>query len=85
MEILVELIGAALEALFGIAMESSRVPRIIKSVLTSLLLVPFIVIILLFLIRFVREPDMTGIILTAFCLILVTLLYARGLYKIWKH
>ncbi len=50
MEILIEIIGAVLEELFGLTLESERVPKIAKTVLISLVCLPLGVIGLLFVI-----------------------------------
>ena len=57
MEILIEIIGAVLEELFGVTLESGRVPRIVKTVLISLLCVPLAVICILILVSGIREHD----------------------------
>ena len=85
MEILFEVIGAVLEELFGLTLESGRVPRVIKTVLVGLLCVPLSVICILILISGIRESDSAKAL--AGGLIAALMLTTGGILtrRIWKR
>ena len=85
MEILIEIIGSLLEELFGMTIESRRVPRVVKTVLTSLVCLPLAVIGLLLVISGLRKGDSGTAVAGGLIALLMGWLYFLGLRRIWKR
>ncbi|MBQ3940486.1 MAG: hypothetical protein II723_05170 [Oscillospiraceae bacterium] len=85
MEILIEIIGSLLEELFGMTIESRRVPRVVKTVLTSLVCLPFAVIGLLLIISGLRKGNRGTAVAGGLIALLMGWLYFLGLRRIWKR
>ena len=85
MEILVEVIGSVLEAVFGSVLGCRRIPRFARTMFLSILLMPFIVLCAILLAKFLCRTEWTGAFLMAFCTALLTALYVVSLRKIWRQ
>lgn len=85
MDILIEIIGSLLEELFGMTIESRRVPRVVKTVLTSLVCLPLAVIGLLLIISGLRKGDRGTAVAGGLIALLMGGLYFLGLRRIWKR
>ena len=85
MEILIELIGAVLEEVFGLTLESGRVPRIVKTVLVSLLYVPLAVVCIIILFSGIRDGDGTNALVGGLVAALMLTAGAVLVRRIWKR
>lgn len=85
MEILIELIGAVLEEVFGLTLESGRVPRIVKTVLVSLLCVPLAVVCIIIMITGIRDGDGTKALVGGLVAALMLTAGAVLVRRIWKR
>ena len=85
MEILIELIGAVLEEVFGLTLESGRVPRIVKTVLVSLLCVPLAVVCIIIMITGIRDGDGSNALVGGLVAALMLTAGAVFVRRIWKR
>lgn len=85
MEFLVEVVGEIVSGAVEWLFESQKIPRIVKLIVLTVLLMPWTVFLLVLCIRGLTDSDWTAVLLAGFCVLLLLFLYIRGLFKLFRR
>ena len=85
MDFLVELVMELLGEVFGVAIESPRVPKIIRTVAVCLLCVPLSVIMLILMVGGIRDRNIGFVVWCALVAVMMLGALAVLLRRIWKR